>query len=204
MNRGETASYEGYQVCLFPMYICNCTQLWGPGTLSHQVGFCTDWGMSMGTPIYAPCDCHLIWSSSFENGNTRIYTSDKEVWTPKGLTYITICFTHDNNPPTKTSFKQGEIIYHSGKAGYATGPHVHLDQSPKANDYLTDPHIQNQSWYLSKDVSPVDIFYLTGNENIINMRGLNFETWQDSPIHHDGNFKWWMAKLLLDRKRGLR
>ena len=203
MNRGETATYRGKQVALFPMYQCNCSQLWGPGTYSHVYGHCTDWAMPMGTPIYAPCDCHLIYSDGASVGNTRCFTSDSDVYTPSGLKYITFLFTHDNNPPLKTSYKQGEIIYHSGKAGQATGPHVHLDASPIKDDYLVNPGVSDQSWYLSKDVSPVDIFYLTGSEQIINMRGLNFETWQGSPVVQ-GQFKWWMAKLLLDKKKGVR
>lgn len=201
MNRGDKASYEGYQVSLFPVELCNCTQLWGAGTLSHQVGYCTDWGMPSGYPVYAPFDCHLIWQIGEANGNTRIYTSDKEVWTPKGLKYVTVSFTHDNNPPTKTSYKQGEVIYHSGTAGQVTGAHLHLDASPVANDYLTDPHLAGQSWYLSKDRPPTEIFYLVGDENIVNMRGLEFETWKVSPVSHKG-FKWWYAKLLLERRRG--
>lgn len=201
MNRGDQASYEGYQVALFPVYLCNCSQLWGPGTYSHQVGYCTDWAMPKGYPVYAPFDCHLIWQSSYSAGNTRIFSSDDKVWTPNGLTYVTVCFTHDENPPTKTSYKQGEIIYHSGMAPVATGDHIHLDASPVADDFLTDPHIAGQSWYLSKDRPPTEIFYLVGDEQIINMRGLEFETWQDSPVTHH-NFKWWYARLLMERRRG--
>ena len=63
-------------------------------------------------PVYAPFSCHLV--HTYTSGNTRVYQSDNEVWTPSGLKNVTVSFTHDPNPPTETRYEQGDLIYHTG------------------------------------------------------------------------------------------
>ena len=201
MRAGETASKNGYQVCLFPLDYLYCTQTSSPTSFSHCCGHPCDWIGTTGTyPIYAPCDCHLVYSDNA--GNTRAYSSDNMVWTPMGLTYVTFSFTHDNNPPTQTSFRQGELIGHTGTAGFVTGDHTHIDQSNMNNAQLVPYGITcsggNACYALSNSQYAYDIFYLSGSETIVQTLGMTFQTWQGG----GGNgFQWWYAKKILERRK---
>lgn len=207
MRQGETASYEGYQVALFPMDYVYITQTSSPSSLSHCCGHPVDIiGSHAIYPMYAPCDCHRIATGTPAGGNYTIYASDDKVWTPRGLTYITFEFGHDDNIPSKTSFKQGELIAHTGTtpSTSVTGDHCHLDQSNKQNARLVSYGITcsfgNLCYALEKSTNVYDIFYLSGSENVVYTHGYTFETWQDTPVGSSG-FKWWMARLLLERRR---
>lgn len=169
---------DGNQVCLFPMTFIDITQAWGPDTSSHCCGYPIDNALSGQThvPVYAPFDCHLCYKDN--SGNTRAYTSDKKVLTPKGLTYVTVSFTHDDNPPTQTSFKQGEEIAHTGTAGYALGDHCHIDQALIQNSQLINYGIickdmKDYCWALKESTYPYDVFYIN-----------------DTPAYHGGDMPW--------------
>lgn len=184
MQAGERVTYQGYEVCLFPLDYVYCTQVSGPSSLSHCCGHPADWiGSYNQYPLYAPCSCHLVYSDNV--GNTRGYTSDAPVWTPKGLQYVSFAFTHDSNPPAATSYSQGDLIYHTGVAGYATGDHVHIDQSNIANAQLISYGIYcqygNLCYALDGSQPPEDIFYLTGSETFITDLGQNLQTWPFPP-----------------------
>lgn len=185
MQANETLSYQGYQVCLFPLDYIYVTQR-SPDPYSHCCGYPIDLaGQYAGYPIYAPCDCHLVYSDSWAAGNTRAYTSDDRVWTPAGLMYVTFSFTHDDNPPARTSFSQGELIGHTGGAG-GFPDHLHLDQADIPNAQLiyygyTCPGYGNPCYALNDSVPPEDIFYLSGSETIVITLGIDFETWDQPP-----------------------
>ena len=184
MQAGERVSYQGSQVCLFPMDYVYCTQVSGPDSLSHCCGHPADWiGPSGGYPIYAPCDCHLVYSDSV--GNTRAYSSDAPVWTPQGLQYVTFSFTHDDNTPAATSFSQGDLIAHTGTAGYVTGDHTHIDQSNQDDAQLVSYGIYcaygNLCYALAGSQPPEDIFYLSGSETFVTDLGQNIPTWGYPP-----------------------
>lgn len=182
MKAGETLWTDDnkYQVCLFPLEVMNITQLSGPGSLSHCCGHPFDCvGTTSRYPIYAPVDCHLIYSDSV--GNTRGYQSDKQVQTPTGVSYVCFSFTHDANPPTKTTFKQGELIAHTGIAGQVTGDHTHIDQAKGQNKQLVDYGVVckygNECYALQDSAEPVTIWY-DNDTQIINTMGLKFETYK--------------------------
>jgi hypothetical protein len=117
------------------------------------------------------------------NGQT-IYTSDNQVWTPQGLKYVSFLFAHDNSIPSQTSFRQGELIGHTGTAG-GVGDHVHIDKSLIANDVITNYGIYcgygNLCYALGASQYPVDVFYISGNETIVETLGNNFQTIPDEP-----------------------
>lgn len=196
MQAGERISYNGYQVCLFPMNYIYCTQVSSPDSYSHCCGHPADWiGSYNQYPCYAPFDCHLVYSDNV--GNTRAYSSDNPVWTPQGLGYVTVSFTHDTNPPAATSYRQGDLIYHTGVAGFVTGDHVHIDQSN-----INDAQLISYGYYcaggnlcyaLDGSEYPANIFYLSGNETIITTLGQDFETWDKPPGPTSGN----LAKFVL-------
>jgi len=203
MKQGDRATYKGYEVCLFPMDIVNVTQTYGPNTFSHCCGSPIDLvGRRDEYPIYAPFSCHLTSQSS--DGNERTYTSNNMVWTPSGLTYVTVQFKHDYNPPTRTSFTQGDIIAHTGQAGLAFGDHVHLDQANIANSTMIPCGRTCGGGYigyaLRNSTAPSSIYYLTGTEVIRNTMGINFRTWEGhvgpggKKLDTPGRV-WWLRRL---------
>lgn len=183
MKPNEKLSYKGYQVCLFPMETMYITQWSSPDASSHCCGHPFDCAVREHTdvPLYAPCDCHLIYSDGPQNGNTRIYTSNKKVWTPSGLRQVTFSFTHDNNPPTKTTFKQGELIAHTGVAGMVTGDHSHIDQTFTVNGTLISYGVTctfgNLCYALNGSVLPT-LFWYVNNTVIANDMGHTFSTFK--------------------------
>lgn len=184
MHAGQKISYNGSQVCLFPLDYMYITQTSGPSSLSHCCGNPADYiGTYDHYPIYAPCDCHLVYSDNV--GNTRAYTSDAPVWTPQGLQYVTFSFTHDENPPSATSFSQGDLIAHTGRANAPLGDHSHIDQSNIANAQLIYYGITcaygNPCYALDGSQPPEDIFYLSGAETIVQTQGLIFQGWTQPP-----------------------
>lgn len=185
MQAGERISYNGYQVCLFPLDYLYCTQTSNPESFSHCCGHPADWiGSYNQYPCYAPFDCHLVYSDSV--GNTRAYSSDDPVWTPQGLEYVTVSFTHDTNPPAATNYSQGDLIYHTGVAGFVTGDHVHIDQSNINGAQLVSYGYYcaggNLCYALEGSQYPADIFYLSGSETIITTLGQGFQTWDKPPV----------------------
>lgn len=187
VQAGQTlVASDGHEVCLFPMDMLYITQLSGPSSLSHCCGHPIDIvGNTAQYPLYAPFSCHLVWS--WPDGNERSYTSDNPVWyaTPNGdgwtLGYVTVCFTHQNNPPTKTSFKQGEVIAHTGTAGNVTGDHCHLDQSTLPNvgnvSYGVTCAYGNLCYALDGSTDPTKIYFIN-DTNVVQTLGLNFASWE--------------------------
>lgn len=190
MKPNEKLSYKGYQVCLFPMETMYITQWSSPDAFSHCCGHPFDCAILNQThiPLYAPCDCHLIDAGQAVYGNTRIYTSDKKVWTPSGLRQVTFSFTHDNSPPTKTTFKQGELIAHTGTAGDVQGDHSHIDQTFTVNGKLVEygvtcPH-GNYCYALEGSVLPTSFWYV--NDTVIaNDMGHKFSTFKKGKPSYD-------------------
>lgn len=187
VKAGQTlVASDGHEVCLFPMDMLYVTQVSGPSSLSHCCGHPIDIvGNTSEYPLYAPFSCHLVWS--WADGNERSYTSDSEVWyaTPNGngwtLGYVTVCFTHQNNPPTKTSFKQGEVIAHTGTSGNVTGDHCHLDQSTLPNvgnvSFGVTCAYGNLCYALQGSTDPTKIYFIN-DTNIVQTLGLNFATYE--------------------------
>lgn len=181
MLAGQTAYKNGYQVALFPLDYLYCTQTSGPGQFSHCCGTATDWiGTTASYPFYAPCDCHRVYSGGSDN--IRAYVSDSEVLTPDGVTWLCFAFMHDNNPPdSQTSFRQGELIGHTGTAGHVTGDHMHLDQSPTDFYQLVDSGYacsgsSGHCFYQYDGITPEHAYFITGDETIVNTMGMQFQT----------------------------
>lgn len=186
MRAGQTAykEYNGvtYQCALFPLDYLNCTQTSGPNSYSHCCGTATDWkGSSSTYPYYAPVDCHRIRLSGSDN--ICMYVSDRQVLTPSGPTYLSFLFMHDNNPPSQTSFSQGDLIGHTGTAGFVTGDHVHLDQSLTTSISLVNSgqtcSAGNTCWMVPNGVRPYSAYFITEDDTIVNLAGQNFTLLED-------------------------
>lgn len=185
MKAGQKLEKDGHEVCLFPMDTMNITQWSSPSEYSHCCGHPFDNAVSgqVRVPVYAPFSCHLI--HTYASGNTRVFQSDSEVWTPIGLKNVTVSFTHDPNPPTETRYKQGDLIYHTGTAGMATGDHVHIDQSFTIGAGLVSYGIVcsygNECYALSGSELPNNVFYVN-DTNIVNGHGQEWKKFDGGDV----------------------
>lgn len=193
MNSGQRISYNGYEVCLFPMdYI-------SPSQGYHGGMYASDWvGTTSNYPVYAPFSGTVQYYNVGDN--TIWYVSDDKVWTPSGLTYVTVGMTHSNDispaPWTEGQhFTQGDLLYHTGNKGYSFGDHLHLDQMPRIISQFAD--------WQQYSTPPFDIYYASGTETVNEMQMTSiFGTTRFRIWGTGGNFKWWMARYLLMKKRG--
>ena len=198
MLQGQTAVYEGYEVCLFPLDYMYCTQVSGPGSYSHCCGHASDWvGTHNDYPVWAPYSGTVTSIGSASGGYAVNFVSDNEVWTPSGLSYVTTRLLHCNNyPPASGHVNQGDLLYYSGQSGMATGDHVHIDCSLIADDNIVSYGYYcsggNLCYALSASEEPYLVFYTTGDEDIVNTQGMDFVEWTGSPIIIGGKFKWWL------------
>lgn len=199
MQAGERISYQGYEVCLFPLDYVYCTQTSGPTNPSHCCGTASDWiGPYDFYPYYAPFSCTRI----YQDSDTVCYINDAPVWTPDGLQqHVIISFTHDNNPPAATHFNQGDLIGYTGNAGFVMGVHVHLDQAFDSQRVLIDSGITcsygNRCYYIRNGITPEHCYYLSGSEQIVQTLGQNLQTWTQPP----GLSKAVLIMLLSKKKR---
>lgn len=169
----------GNEVCLFPLPVMNITQLSSPDSFSHCCGHPFDAvGQTKKANVYAPVTMELV--RNYSDGNGRLWKSVKKVLTPSGLSYISIYFLHDYNPPFSTIgsiVNQGSIIAHTGTTGFVTGDHTHIDQTLRDDSFLINYGVTcsggNECWALSKSISPNLVFFMNDTE-IINDKGLTF------------------------------
>lgn len=203
MKAGQKLVHNGHEVCLFPMEIMNITQWSSPSSYSHCCGHPFDNAISgqVRVPVYAPFSCHLV--HTYSSGNTRVYQSDNEVWTPSGLRNVTVSFTHDPNPPTETRYTQGDLIYHTGTAGMATGDHCHIDQSFTLNAGLVSYGVLcsygNECYALSGSELPNNVFYVN-DTNIVNGYGQQWKTFEGGqpPTPPQPSYKYIKHYFMLD------
>lgn len=203
MQAGETMrARDGHQVALFPLDYMYCTQVSSPSSFSHCCGTATDWvGPTTVYPYYAPFDCHLIYSST----DTRAYLSDDKVWTPTGLQYVSIGFTHDSNPPTQTSFRQGELIGHTGVQGFVTGDHVHIVCSTAQYWSYINSGITcqagNTCYYIDGNEYIYDMLFVTGKETVVELQGMEFIEF-DGQLFKEKGMPLWMKYMTATRYKG--
>ena len=158
----------GVEVLLFPLPCLYMSQNEG-ADYSHAGTLAMDflgWGANgriYKAPYYAPCSCTCI--ASTESAN-RIWQSDNPVLYADGTTdYVTWVQAHDNNPlPVGTHLNQGDLLGHTGTAGFATGDHVHFNfaKGRYANWEQVPPH---NNWQLKNSIHIYDVCFV--NDTVI-------------------------------------
>jgi len=189
MKAGQKLAFKGVQVALFPMQTMRVTQSPDEG-FSHKGTKNIDIaGKDSGIEnLYAPCDLTCV-----QNNNTSYHTvifwSDEKVMLADGsVDYISIRVLHDNDvkdTPVGKKFKQGDVFYQEGTAGYATGNHVHLCVA-KGHTKRVVKHASGWS-DLSGSIMPNDAFLV--NDTIIkDDGGLKWKTFVE-PVEPEAPFK---------------
>lgn len=138
MIAGQTLrAADGYQVALFPMpYMYISQGELQPSNMSHYNTYNMDFlgwdanGRVYQAPLYAPCDLKVVSLWDYQGSHTITYESVNPVHLANGqLDYLTIEFTHANNPPYHNigdTISMGTLIYFTGTFGEVTGDHVHM------------------------------------------------------------------------------
>lgn len=132
MIAGQTMqTVGGTEVMLFPLDEMYITQGEG-GALSHMLAMdFVGWDGTMqinNYPYYAPCTC--ICKDKNVNQAWLVFESVNEVLCADGISrYVTFVVMHDNNMLYNIGdiVQQGQILGHTGTAGYVTGDHMHLN-----------------------------------------------------------------------------
>jgi len=185
MIAGQTlVAQDGYEVCLFPLDVLHMTQDEG-GDYSHQGTYNIDLvGTTAQAPLYAPVTMKVVGTSlSYEGGNNVKFESVNPVHLANGaIDYLTIEFSHDNNPPVTTIGQvvaQGQLCYHTGTFGYVTGDHVHTcaGQGHYAGIVQRPPY---GWWDLANRIHYWDACYVN-DTTIIQGFGHDWKTW-DEPV----------------------
>lgn len=128
------------QVALFPLEGFSISQPWW-GTYSHDQSryYATDFlakdsqgVLQTHAPCYAPVDIELLYIDRTEA--MALWQSTSQVHFADGsIDYLGLICYHDNDIennnyfPIGTVKRQGEIFFHTGTGGTATGDHVHLE-----------------------------------------------------------------------------
>lgn len=138
MVAGQTlVAADGYEVALFPMpymYISQGELM--PSGWSHYNTYNMDFmgygpdGRVYQAPLYAPFTMEVVALWDYSGSHTVTFESVNKVHFADGsLDYMTIEFTHADNPPYHTignRVNQGELCYYTGTYGNVTGDHVHI------------------------------------------------------------------------------
>lgn len=199
---------NGKQVVLFPLVGFSISQPWW-GTYSHgggQVYYATDFvaldsqgNTQVNAPCYAPVDIKLLYIDSVEA--MAVWQSVNKVHFADGsIDYLGLICYHDNNIENGTYFPigttklQGEIFFHTGTGGTATGDHIHIETGKgeiNMNQYLY--HFTDSSD--CRRIVPDDVIYVN-NTLVTPYSGYNWKTYQGgspyppTPVRRKSNFPW--------------
>ena len=214
---------DGYEVALFPLVALYDYQDEGVGTHAgtynidfHGYAFnlgTREWYRQNNAPLYAPCTCKLVYvyPSGTSGGHGRCFQSVNKVHTPGGLRYIMFFFGHDPNPPYSTVgqiVNQGDLIYHTGTYGIATGDHVHTGAGEGQWVSWSVSYTMRSTGHedLTNHIHYWEAFYVNDTE-ILQGKGHNWQVWTGptpptpTPSVSFNKFPWVLYSRKLRRER---
>ena len=173
---------DGHEVALFPLPYLYMSQDEG-GDFTHLGTYNVDfigYNPNQNAPIYAPCTMKVVqYASGYAAGNRVTFQSVDKVHLPNGaLDYLTIGFAHDYNPPITTvgaEVTQGQICYHTGAYGQATGDHVHTCAGQ--GTYIGYTLRETGHWDLANRIHYWDAVYVNDTD-IIRGFSHNWREWE--------------------------
>lgn len=191
----RTASYQGYEVCLFPLDNVGITA--DPWSANHVVNGVTNtgiwdngWHNQANDPLYAPCSMELVADMS-DSANTQLWRSVDPVWIPGFSTpqYVSMSFSHSNTKyftGAGTQIAQGTHFYDTGTAGLGSGPHVHmilfLGSRTSMFPVGLNPNGYGNIWYSPNPPDNIAaFFYVPEDATISSGWGLTWSRWEGQP-----------------------
>lgn len=205
---------DGYEVALFPleyMYISQGEMM--NSSYSHYNTYNMDflgWGMNgrvLQCPLYAPFTMKVVDLWDYSGSHTVTFESvDKVHFADGTLDYMTIEFTHANNPPYHiigVTIPQGTLCYYTGTFGQnVTGDHVHMCTAKGHYDGYTQRtgghYDLTNRWHLYDSLNVNDTFI------IYDMHDYPWQTWTQ-PISEEtkSKFPWVLyARKFRERRNG--
>lgn len=186
MRVGQTLrDLAGSEVALFPMEYLNVTQ-GRYNNFSHKGYNATDLaGKDTGIdPVIAPFTCRILWKDPYQKtgvGLTNVYRVLLANGRVVGPGELFILLWHDNyidDLYVGQIIPQGQIFYHEGTAGWATGNHVHIELSYWRYDGRYPIYrLSNGFWTTHGiELNIEDCFYVNDTK-IVNTAGYKFKTY---------------------------
>lgn len=120
----------GVQALLFPMEVMTISQgvndpFSHAGTMNIDLS-----GKDGGSdPVFAPADITVKWFGGDSNG-IIVWTNEPVLFADGTVDYASIRILHNNDISylkVGQVFAQGDVFYHEGVAGWATGNHIHFN-----------------------------------------------------------------------------
>ena len=187
------------QKAYFPMKVLNISQGYGNKADTHKKSYAIDFcGKDTGKdPVYAPFDCKVSKLYVKEgHANTVWLTSLNKVLCANGYVgYMTMNIGHPEDIDKlklRQVFKQGDLICHEGKTGYATGNHIHLElgKGTKAGWNLVKTG-NLEEWVILNKVKAEDYLFLKEGTVIKNniYRGIKYNFKYDTLEYETGTYK---------------
>lgn len=198
---------QGYEVLLFPMEYMNISQGEG-GSYSHDLAMdFLGWnagGRVYQCPYYAPCSCKCV--AHFGSSDNATWESINPVHCADGvIRKVTFCFNHDASPPpVGTVLNQGDLIGHSGTAGFATGDHMHFNTAN--GTYAGYSIIPGTEFYQLTNSNHIYDMCYVNDTTIVDGNGYNWKTYQgghpEPPTPSTSHkFPWVLYARMLRNKR---
>ena len=173
---------DTYDYCIYPCKGVNISQR-EQGSFSHKGVNAIDNSQGGKAPVYAPFRCKLLAvNTPLNTANQVYYGSCDENGDPKAvycadgkMRILTWAGQHDNDISEFVIgkiYNSGELIYHEGDMGFATGDHVHMQVG---EGWVTNKYdIGNPSWVLENELKQSELYFLlSGWSEIMQPYGLN-------------------------------
>ena len=163
---------------VFPMEYLRITQGYNEGT--HVDSFAIDIAGKDYNISEVKAPFTGVIKKIFQNDANEVWLESKEmVEYPDGtIDFMNILFAHDNNIDSLfvgKEIKKGEVFYHEGTKGNATGNHCHLECGK--GKFIDNGWHKNNSgyWSINNGKKPEECLWINDDIKIIDSNNYNFK-----------------------------